>query len=200
MKKRNLLLVMLAIMLVFGMIVACGEEPEEEGPDLEAEETYFGTYTTTYTTGGGTTIVETIKFSKTSFNISDDSKTSGTLNNDKLDFTITEWDKTVTTPDNYRSNYPYAFQFKGAITYSKGFHGESSQTGKGIADSDIKADGTGTECSMYVYFDYAGEDDITFVRTPFSKTSGGAAGDKTDIVKATSAADAAARVYTKVAE
>lgn len=161
------------------------------GSDAAKEAAKFaGTYITTYKTSSNapssSSIVETIVLAEDSFVISDNTSSA-----DELKFSIREWDY-ASTPDVYSDAYPYALSFKGKITESSaGYYGTSSQTGKGITVSDIKKDGSGPDCWMYLYFN----DDGKFIRTPFTKS--GAAENKTVVLHWTSPAGAPLRVYEK---
>jgi hypothetical protein len=201
--KGKIFFVMLAILLVFGMLVSCGEDPvEDDGPDLEDEATYFGTYATTYTQNG-VTYVETIVFDETYFKISDDTKkTDGTLAGDHLTFAIKDWDKDVETPASYSSKYPYAFKFIGTITEASPIKNDAptniygTQTAPGLAQSDITS---ATPLYMLLYFDYQ-DGEITFVRTRFNKVTGGSTENETVVLWAGTDATTKDndRVYKKV--
>jgi len=187
MKKRNLWLVMLALVLVFGMLfVACGGEegeeeeenttPTETGPDLEKEETYFGTYTSTYKNGGNS-ITETIVINEDYFLVYDTKPKSGDtpdteLSGEYLLFSIKDWDKTAKTPDANKADYPYAFKFTGSVTAAKNKNTNNlygSQTAPGLTAADITGS---TLCYMYLYFDYK-DGAINFIRTRFNKNTNG---------------------------
>jgi len=203
MKKRNLWLVMLALVLVFGMLfVACGgEEGEPADGDGDEEEDlvdpedivpaeYLGTYTVTYPITGGNQ-VETIAFTKNTFNISDDTKkTDGTSANSHLHFTITDWDDTVTTPATYATDFPKAFKFTGKIVEATADYVPSMKTAPDfVLATDVKSDGTGPDCWMFLYISADGK---KFVRSAFSKTG---KDNKADPIK--NNADSKDRVYTK---
>lgn len=130
---------------------------------------------------------EIIIIADNSFKISDSSGS--------LEFNITDWEYAA-TPGKYIDDYPNALKFKGAITKANpdsgpnSYIGSFSQTGRGITPDDIKANGSGTVCWMYLYI----SDDGKFVRTPFTKT--GAAKENKDVVLTTSTSGVP-RVYVK---
>jgi len=139
-----------------------------KGPDYTKEETFFGKYTTTYTTNTEGTITETIEFNETSFKLSDVSTMAG-KGGDSLTFNITSWDKTVTTPQENAGAYPYAFKFTGKITQATSGYipaSEQSKTAPGFGTADINVEGV----YMYLYFTGTGTS-FTFVRSPFSNTA-----------------------------
>jgi hypothetical protein len=167
MKKRNLLLVMLAIMLVLGMMMSCEPIEEEPGgpgepPPWEPEDGFWGTYISEKYDG---TITETIVFSVDSFTISDDSKAGGQDN--YLDFEITEFDEWTNIPANVKTDYPLAFIFKGYVTaaypVSNVIYG--SQTGPGLGQSDIT---NKTPLKMLIYYNLSTG---KLIRTAFVKES-----------------------------
>jgi hypothetical protein len=172
MKKRNLWLVILALALVFGMMVSCGEEliddDGDDGDDWEwgdiIDESFFGTYKVTY---GTNNITETIVFEKDKFTISDDAKTSGVLNGDFLEFNIQEFDEVTTIPDVVKDIYSEGFIFKGNITDGKPINTNiyGSQTGPGLTQKDIDDE---TLLKMYIFYD---PETGNFVRTAFVKNS-----------------------------
>jgi len=200
MTKKKLWLVILAIMLVFGlMVVACQPEEEEEEPPPPPPKTpqeevaaFVGTYAASYKSTSTITtdnVVETVVLTETSFVISD--VTTGSATQDKLEFKIESW-AFAATPSTYSTAYPNAFKFTGKITSStSGYYSATSQTGKDIAATDIKADGSGTTCSMYLYFSGDGK----FVRTPFTKS--GATENVNIVLFYTTPIAGPDRVYTK---
>jgi len=207
MKKRNLLLVILAILLVFGLVMGCGPAEEEEekppaGPDLSKPETYFGSYQATYTTSGGKTIHETIVFDDTYFTIwDDDTDATGKANNDYLRFAITDDWTTDTTPATYIGDYPNAFKFEGRITAGKpvtasGTAGAifGSQTAPGFSKTDIDSS---TPAYMKMYFKYT-DSGITFIRTRFNKKANTAPDES--VVKHSSADGSPLRTFVKIAD
>jgi len=159
---------------------------------------FKGTYKASYKSAGTVAAddtIETINLTDVEKFIISDAKSSapGTVV-DKLEFKIESWDY-ADTPSTYATDYPNAFKFKGRITSSTtGYYGTNSQTGKGIVATDIKADGSGTECLMYLYFSNTGK----VIRTPFSKVGGT---ENKDVVMywtaTTSYPNPPLRVYTK---
>lgn len=149
--------------------------------------TNFGTYTTKYTNASKVEITETIVLSETSFNISDNTGGRTGDDADHLNFTIVTWE-TATVPEAY-PEYTGAYKFTGKITAQKGYV-PSDKTAPGfVAATDVKADKSGPDCWMYIYF--KGETgSITFIRTAFSKEGKVNSGVVTG-------ADGKARVYTK---
>jgi len=181
MKKRNLLLVMLAILLAFGFM-GCPVEDDPgdgDGDDDDVVDTSVvpnevrGIYSFKRSTG----ITETIQFGGNTFNISDDSKTGTTPNNDFLNFTITKWEDTE-VPADKATAYPNGYKFTGKILKQKGYVPSTYTVPGGVA-TDVKEDGSGPDFIMYLYFNADEDDatDITFIRTSFSKD-----GSKKDIV------------------
>jgi len=157
--------------------------------------TDFGTYKTTYTNTGGTSITETVVLSATEFKISD-TAVSGS-NPDQLTFKIEKWESAA-VPSGL-TGYTGAYKFTGRILSQKNYvpSGKTAPEASGFTNAtvaaDVKADGTGTECWMYVYF--KGETgSITFVRSAFSKTGG------TENKAIVTDGSNANRVYTKQSE
>jgi hypothetical protein len=201
MKKRNLLLVVLALALVFGMMVSCGPEEDwgdnggngDGDGDWEFDESFLGTYKATY---GDKNITETIVFEIDSFRISDDSKTGEVLNDDFLEFDIEEFDEVTTIPNEVKDTYSEGFIFKGYITaakpvtttgtYAPNLYG--NQTGPGLTQDDID---NKTLLKMYIFYD---PDTGDFVRTAFVKNSGSIG----NIIRvSTTPANAALRIYSR---
>jgi len=139
-------------------------------PDKPAASNY-GIYTTKYTSSSKT-VTETVDLGETKFNISDDE--NGTTNPDHLDFKITDWKEIATADlpkDATDAGYIGGYKFTGKMISQKGYTTGSttSQTAPGFTAADVKEDGTGPECWMYIYFKGTAPN-ITFIRTPFSKS------------------------------
>jgi len=168
---------------------------QADNTNYKDEKTYFGTYTTIYKSGLANDlrdVTETIKLSETLFTISDNEKVvfkTGTVD-DSLEFTIKEWTN-IDNPDiTYKTKYPNAFKFKGKMTKQVGTSfvpSPRTAPSPGFSSADVKADESGPDCWMYVYFDST-YDGFTFVRTAFSKTDTNGA-----VIKGTDGAD---RVYS----
>jgi hypothetical protein len=165
MAKKNLLLVMLAIALVFGM-VAC----EEVDPDLVPEEevkAFLGTYKDGGRPANNPTNWETVAFNSdgTQCTISD-------TTNDTIVFIIDKWYFAPTPTETELIPYPNGYKFTGKIkSASTGYipnttPDSTSATAPNFTQGDVKSDLTGPECWMYIYFATATSG--TFVRTPFS--------------------------------
>jgi len=136
--------------------------------------TNYGEYSVTYKNASNVEITETITLSETQFKISDntDGRTGDAA--DYLDFSIEKWEA-ATVPEEY-NDYTGAYKFTGKILGQKGYvpSTKTAPAASGFTDAtvaaDVKADGTGTTCWMYLYF--KGETgNITFIRTAFSKGS-----------------------------
>jgi hypothetical protein len=195
MKKRNLLLVMLAIMLVFGMMMSCEPieddgDDGEDGEDWELDDGFFGTYVADKYNG---TLTETIVFSKNSFKISDDSNKSGNSSKDEyLEFSIDEFDEFPNVPASIKSDYPQAFIFKGTITAAYEVtttYIYGTQTGPDLKQSDID---DGTLLKMLIFYNI---DTGKFVRTAFLKAN--ASISESNLIRVTQTAGAALRVYSE---
>jgi len=186
MKKRNLLLVMLAVLLAFGLVIGCDLDTNDDNNDDDDEvednvvpNTYRGVYSYTYDKAangtGGTT--ETIELSSNTFNIWDTSKgakdkTEAETKGSYLKFTITKWEND-TTPDTLKDTYPNAFKFTGKILSQKDYVPSTYTVPNGDAN-DVKANGSGPDFIMYLYFDINAVDEdgnaeIIFLRSSFSK-------------------------------
>ena len=185
MKKRNLLLVILAVLLVFGMVMSCGgdiepEEPEPPAPPTPAEKAakFFGGYNAVYkeTAASTTNTNERIKFEEKKLVIWDDTNYHGSLN--YLEFEITKWDD-ATTPsftdtvvgnqDNFKIAFKLTGKIKGAFektaTYLYG-----SKTAPGFVQKDIE---DGTEAIIYLYIQEEDDDnDLTILRSIITKDGG----------------------------
>jgi hypothetical protein len=168
MTKKNLWLMVLVIALVLGMVVACGDPEEEEKPPVELTPTekaelYAGTYECTGLDYGApnTNVTETIVFSGDAFFVYDTIWDYNRMN--YLDFTIEDWEE-ATTPTAYAEEYPNALKFIGKIKDADSVYLPSNGTTPGFVAGDKQT----TECWMYLYFN-DDEEDITFLRTPFSK-------------------------------
>jgi len=192
MKKRNLLLVMLAVLLAFGLVIGCDLEPGNGEPGEEEwtpDDGFFGTYEAQYNS-----LIETIVFEKDKFTISDDSKTNGVLNGDFLEFAIEYFDEITNIPDDFKTDYPKGFVFKGKITDAKPIAADTAtnkniygnQTGPNLSQSDINK----TYLKMFIYYNDSGTK-FTFIRTAFVKDS-----DPTpNVIRVSTAAGAALRIY-----
>jgi len=161
---------------------------------IERIAAFRGTYKVSYRSAASintANIVETIDLTDVNkFVISDANVATSNTVVDKLEFRIDEWDY-ATTPGAYAATYPNAFMFKGKILSSTGgYYGTTSQTGKGIVIGDIKADGSGPDCWMYLYFSGDGK----VIRTPFTKSG---ATENTDVVRFWADAASPLREYTK---
>jgi len=122
-------------------------------------------------------VTETVVLQPDSFVISDNSRTP----QDSLTFRIDSWEEisTITDSDAKAGGYTKGYKFKGKIiaatsmnppTGTEPGYVPSLQTAPNFNSDDVKADGTGPDCWMSIYF--KGEiGNITFIRTPFSKTS-----------------------------
>jgi len=130
--------------------------------------TNYGTYTTTYTNQSNKSITETVTLTagvngnNDIFYISDNE----TNPVDFLNFRIDSWTE-VSVPTD-QPTYTGAWKFTGKILSQKSYT-PSGQTAPGFSTADVKADGTGPECWMYIYFKGTAPN-ITFIRTPFSKS------------------------------
>jgi len=140
---------------------------------------YRGIYSYKYGGANGTT--ETITFGANLFNIYDDSKGTAEATRDYLNFTITEW--TTTTPaSGYSDTYDQAYKFAGRMMKQKGYvpstYTAPSANGFPASKDDtaginaiVKEDGTGTPCTMYIYFKEVDANNIVFIRTAFTLQS-----------------------------
>lgn len=154
----------------------------------------FGTYTGAgYTTG----VTETIVLAQNAFQVSDNSKAAGTVQ-DSLNFRIDRWEEipTASLPaDATSGGYTGGYKFTGKMTATTTGYIPSTQTAPNFTADDVKADGSGPDCWMSIYF--KGETgSITFIRTPFSKAGSVNEG----LVRSNPVAPAnvgAVRVYTK---
>ena len=190
MKKRNLLLVMLAILLAFGFM-GCPLEEEEEEEDWTPDAGFFGTYNSTY---GTSNITETIVFDVAKFKISDDDTSNG--GGDYLEFAISEFDEidAAAIPAAYKTAYPKGFIFKGKITAGKPIAADTAtgnskniygpQTAPNLSQKDVNT----TELKMFIYYNDSSA--IKFIRTAFVKVSEG-----TPNVIMTSSGGSTPRVY-----
>jgi len=129
--------------------------------------TYFGTYTATYMSNSNKSITETITILDDRFYISDNEKENPT-EPDYLDFKIEKWENFI-TPNTYNSDYPIAFKITGKIILQKGYVPSTNTAPKFDATTDVKGDGTGPDCWMYIFFD-DNENRFTLLRSPFSKS------------------------------
>jgi len=140
------------------------------------------------------TVIETVVLSSSSFKISDNSGTGA----DSLNFRIDFWEEipAASLPADATSNgYTGGYKFKGKILSATSGYLPSNQTAPssaGFSAADANAAGSGPDCWMSMYFTGA-TGDITFIRTPFSKTSATAG-----VVK-NNPPQNALRVYTKAA-
>jgi len=179
MKKKNLVVVMLALALVFALVfgvVACGDpeeekekEPENTPPTAEEEvENYFGSYKTTYQLLSGTMQEEFVEFNKTTFSIFEKTAAGAKKTTDYLDFVISEWDFATAL-----TGYENGFKFTGYISDGKTVHSTADAApnpkniyGYKTAPNFEQADITNkTPAWMSIYFTASGD----FVRTAFSK-------------------------------
>jgi len=172
MKKRNLLLVIPALLLVFGLVLSCGDNGGGyDGPGAA----FYGTYTVNYSLNDVDTD-ETIVFAETSFEIYEADPDGIETATQKLIFAIDEdgIDEFTDIPDNLIGEYPNAFYITGVITDAKpvnvkGQNGASqdslygSQTAPGATKADID---NATPFKMLILYN-----DSSFVRTPFLKSS-----------------------------
>jgi len=144
--------------------------------DSSPAKSNYGTYSVTYKNDSGVNITETVTLDVDKFNISDSTggKTPGAADADKLNFKIESWDELTTgIPTGYTGGY----KFTGRILSQQGYIPSTytAPTSSGFSTtnlaSDVKTDGTGTVCWMYIYFT-GGTGEITFIRTAFSRTGG----------------------------
>jgi len=179
MKKRNLLLVILAVLLVFSMVMSCGGdiEPEEPPPEKTPEEkaaekaaAFFGSYITNYTLSGTATI-EKITIAKDTIKIDE---IQNSVVGDHIYFSISKWEVVSVptwTDDSYPStggtaDFTVGFKVYGKITEAKPDNNATSIYGTSTASGFSKNDINATDCWMSLYLD---EDGDFLVRTPFSK-------------------------------
>jgi len=143
--------------------------PDENKPTAND----YGTYTTTYKNNAGTDITETVVLTDTSFNISDNTGGKTGSAADHLNFKIENWEK-VTVPTTL-SGYTGGYKFTGRILDQSEYvpSSKTAPAASGFSEAnratDVKADGTGTVCWMYIYFK-GDVGNITFVRSAFSRT------------------------------
>jgi len=138
--------------------------------DDEVPEEYIGVYKCTYaSTAGGSNVTETIRFGANTFNISDDENTHSDA--DFLNFTITKWE--IVAPID--TTYTDAYKFTGKIVDQNDYvpstytaPGASDTAGGAFSASDVKADGTGPDCFMYIYIKPS---DGSFKRSAFTKST-----------------------------
>jgi len=179
MKKRNLVLVILAIMLVFGL-VSCG--PTEPPTAAEVAAKYFSAnYKAVYKSGDRTkSYNEYITLSIDKLKIEEKEEISGSLTTvDSLVFDIEKWEFADSIPSDIvdpsagsiNTVFKDGLKITGKITAGKnasqgGYIG-STQTSPGFVDADKN-----TECWMYLYL---GDSDWgnALVRSPFSKNETG---------------------------
>jgi len=154
----------------------------------------FGTYTTQYQSGSpAKTITETIELTEGQFLIYDNDVGTTESTRDYIKFTITGWESTTVPTGAAYATYTGAYKFTGKIIGAKGYipANDQSKTAPGFVAADVKADASGPECYMSIYFKTEANGSITFIRTPFSKTGGTV---NSGIV---TGANNSARVYTK---
>jgi hypothetical protein len=163
-------------------------QPPQELPPSAPPATNYGTYSgVSYRNN----ITETVELQPTSFRISDNSGDGDGF----LSFRIDSWEEIPSASLPAAANtggYTGGYKFKGKITGQKGYvpSNQTAPAAAGFSSSDVN----GPDCWMSIYF--KGETgDITFIRTPFSKTSTTAG-----VVENNTAADGGnglVRTYTK---
>jgi hypothetical protein len=156
--------------------------------------TNYGTYTGT---GYSATVTEKIVLQQTSFVVSDNSKPAGETP-DSLTLRIDNWEiipAASLPPEATSGGYTGGYKFTGKLTATTSGYIPSTQTAPNFVADDVKADGSGPDVWMSIYFK-GDEGNITFIRTPFSKTGNVNAG----VVKSNPVPPATVgevRVYTK---
>jgi len=143
--------------------------PQEQLPPSAPPATNYGTYSGE---SFRTNITETVILQPTSFFITDNSNAVG-KSPDSLTFRIDSWAEISAGDLPSEANtggYTGGYKFKGKITAATSGYVPSLQTAPNFSlTNDVKADGSGPDCWMSIYFKGA-TGDITFIRTPFSKT------------------------------
>ena len=206
MKKRNLLLVILAVLLVFGLVMSCGpaEDEDENKPDpnnpvvpptaAEKAAKYFGKdFRATYKLTAGNAI-ESVKLTEKGLEIKEIS-VAGVASTDFLSAAIDTWEDVTTIPtwgtatDKFpAAEFKIGFKVTGYITDAQPKNATTlygSKTAPGYKLSDI-ADKTAAVMYFYILDD---GDDLVLVRSVFSK-------DGTSTAPVTgSDTDASVRVY-----
>ena len=132
----------------------------------------YGTYTTQYTSGQqAKNITETIELTETQFLIYDDDVGTTEATRDFIKFKITKWEQATVPTEATYATYTGAYKFTGKIIGARGYIPASAQakTAPGFTIDDVKADGTGPDAWMFIYFKTNADSSITFIRTPFSK-------------------------------
>jgi len=178
MKKRNLLLVMLAVLLAFGLVIGCDLDPVESDPFAS----YYQDYQTTYKIST-VSYTETIKITKDLITFYDNA-VADTANPDFIKFEVTKWEN-ASVPGNVNTDYPDAVKeftkgvkIFGVITDAKPKDASWSAdatvkvlyggaTCPGITEQDITDE---TELYFYLYFtDEDDPEDLHFVRSSIYK-------------------------------
>jgi len=160
--------------------------------------TNFGVYTGK---GFQDNVTETIELLEKSFFVSDNSQAADATK-DTLTFRIDKWEEIATkdlpseaTSGGYTGGYKFTGKIIGATAGPQpsgnlGYIG-SNATAPGFTMADVKENGSGPDCWMFIYF--KGEiGSITFIRTPFSKT-----GNVNEGLVKTPPNTGTVRVYTK---
>jgi len=132
----------------------------------------YGTYTTQYTSGQqAKNITETIELTETQFLIYDDDVGTTEATRDFIKFKITKWEQATVPTEATYATYTGAYKFTGKIIGARGYIPASAQakTAPGFTFNDVKADATGPDAWMFIYFKTNADSSITFIRTPFSK-------------------------------